>query len=519
MDQIRIFGFHTARLDVRQHAAVYREVVDDIWRALDLFHGPGTLSENDRLELLTRSMKRRLPSGFKWSAETIETLALFQLLHCVGERFGMSALGEHIISMTANVSDVLNVQALWQWSAATNGEHGPDLQLPIVPLFETMNDLRRGPIILRGMLENAEYRSYLNGLGDQQTVMIGYSDSTKDGGYLAAQWALYRSQIELQRVAEDCGVTLTFFHGRGGALGRGGGPAARSILSLPREAFSGSLRLTEQGEVLAERYDNPHIAHRHLEQLVWAGFTALARQPESIPQECAELMELLAHEAWAAYRTLVEHPAFGDYYRAVTPISLIERLPIGSRPAKRKPGKGIEDLRAIPWVFSWTQNRCLLPAWYGIGAAYQAAVSRKPTAKSSIADAYREFSFFTCAIDNVALALAKANMDVFRQYSRLAAPVDTSETLSAMIIDEFNSARHAVLEITGCRELLDDVPWLQQSIRIRNGYVDPLNLTQVELTTRMRQTSMECDASYSEELQHLASLTVKGIATGMRTTG
>jgi phosphoenolpyruvate carboxylase len=516
LDQIRIFGFHSARLDIRQHAAVYRYVVEEIWKAIGLQAGPAPLAESARLEQHVASVQCRLPSGCEWSAETAETLALFQLLHRVGRHFGAAALGELVISMTANVSDVLNVLALWKSTAATDDLN---LRLPIVPLFETINDLRHGPSILRGMLENAEYRSYLNALGDQQTVMIGYSDSTKDGGYLAAQWALHQAQIELHRVAEEFGVTLTFFHGRGGALGRGGGPAARSILSLPREAFSGSLRLTEQGEVLAERYDNRHIAHRHLEQLLWAGVTSLARQPESIPHDWAELMERLAHEAWSAYRALVEHPAFGDYYRAVTPIGLIERLPIGSRPAKRKAGQRIEDLRAIPWVFSWTQNRCLLPAWFGIGAAYQAAASRDSTAKAMIADAYRGCSFFTSAIDNAALALAKANMDVFRQYCRLAESMESADTLSAMIIDEFHRARDAVLEMTGCQDLLDNVLWLQQSIRLRNGYVDPLNLIQVELMTRIRDSTMARDTSDTEELEHLASLTVKGISTGMRTTG
>jgi phosphoenolpyruvate carboxylase len=330
---------------------------------------------------------------------------------------------------------------------------------------------------------------------------------------------LYQAQVELQRVAAKFAVSLTFFHGRGGALGRGGGPAARSILSLPREAFSGSMRLTEQGEVLAERYNNPHVAHRHLEQLVWSAFTAVARQPHPPSPDWANLMQKLAQAAWIAYRKLVEHPAFGEYYRAVTPINLLEQLPMGSRPAKRKASDRIEDLRAIPWVFSWTQNRCLLPAWFGIGTAYKAVVSDNSEAKAMVADAYQEWPFFTCAIDNAALALAKANMNVFREYCRLADSVNDGDVLSTMILDEFNSSRDAVLEIIGCRDLLDDVPWLQESIHLRNGYVDPLNLAQVELLQRMRQKAFAADSSPENEVQNLASLSVKGIATGMRTTG
>jgi phosphoenolpyruvate carboxylase len=230
-------------------------------------------------------------------------------------------------------------------------------------------------------------------------------------------------------------------------------------------------------------------------------------------------MDRLAGAAWAAYRKLVEHPAFGEYYRAVTPINLLERLHMGSRPAKRRSSDRIEDLRAIPWVFSWTQNRCLLPAWFGIGAAYRAVVGDSSEAKAAIAAAYREWPFFTSAIDNAALALAKANMDVFREYCGLGSNVHGADVLSDMIIDEFASSRDAVLAITGCRDLLDDVPWLQESIRLRNGYVDPLNLIQVELIKRVGQTADSPDSPTAVEVAHLASLSVKGIATGMRTTG
>jgi phosphoenolpyruvate carboxylase len=520
-DQIRVFGFHSMRLDIRQHAVVHRDALNEIWTKIGLHQAPEYLGEPDRLNLLLQSMNSTLPSDSQWSTTTAETLALFKLLRRVGQRFGMDALGEHVISMTAHASDILSVLVLWKWSETSdeNQTDGKDLRLPIAPLFEKIDDLKQSASTLRAILENAAYRAHLEGLGNRQMVMIGYSDSTKDGGYLAAQWALYRAQVELQRVAEQYGVTLTFFHGRGGSLGRGGGPAARSVLSLPREAFTGSLRLTEQGEVLAERYDNPQIASRHLEQLVWSVITATARHPEPIPPDLTDLMERLATEAWTAYRALVEHPAFGEYYRAVTPITIVERLPMGSRPAKRHASNRIEDLRAIPWVFSWTQNRCLLPAWYGIGAAYQGAVSNDSGAKATIASAYQQWPFFTCAIDNAALALAKANMAVFQQYCRLAPSLSSADLISSMIVEEFNRSRDAVLEITGCGDLLDDVPWLQQSIRLRNGYVDPLNLIQVELMKRMGRLAASHDSTYATDVEHLANLSVKGISTGMRTTG
>lgn len=521
LDQIRIFGLHSTRLDIRQHAGAYRDALDEIWHTSGMHEAPATLTECDRMELLIKSMQQPLPSETSWSPATAETLRLFQLLRRVGNRFGMAAIGEHVISMTAHASDALTVLLLWRWRGASDEDAPGDdeLRLPITPLFETIGDLRNAASVLRAMLENAEYRAHLHGLGDRQTIMVGYSDSTKDGGYLAAQWALYRAQVDLQRVAAEFGVKLTFFHGRGGALGRGGGPAARSVLSLPREAFFGSMRLTEQGEVLAERYNNPQVAHRHFEQLVWSAFTAVACPPSPLSPVWASLMDELALAAWVAYRKLVEHPTFGEYYRAVTPINLVEQLPMGSRPAKRKASDRIEELRAIPWVFSWTQNRCLLPAWFGIGAAYRAVAGDNPEAKAAITAAYQGWPFFKCVIDNAALALAKANMNVFREYCRLAESVNAGDVLSTMILDEFGSSRDAVLEIIGCRDLLDDVPWLQESIRLRNGYVDPLNLAQVELMQRIKQTAFAAESSTANEVQHLASLSVKGIATGMRTTG
>ncbi len=520
LDQIRIFGFHTSRLDIRQHAGVYRDVMNEILTKIGFASAPELLDEQQRIRLLTISLSSPLPRDAQWSSATAETLELFALLRRVGRRFGMAALGEHVISMTARASDVLTVLWLWRWSEWIDGgdARDADLLLPIVPLFETITDLDRAAATLNEMLAVELYRNHLRGLADRQTVMIGYSDSTKDGGYLAAQWALYRSQIELHSVAERHGVAITFFHGRGGSLGRGGGPAARSILSLPAGTFHGSLRLTEQGEVLAERYDNPHIAHRHLEQVTWSSLIAAAGDSTNVTAEWTELIATLAHEAWVTYREFVEHPMFGEFYRAVTPISLIERLPIGSRPSKRKASSRIEDLRAIPWVFSWTQNRTLLPAWFGMGAAYARVTSARPAAKSQLMDAYRDWPFFTSAIDNAMLALAKANMNVFHHYTRLAEKVEGAANLSHSVVDEFERAKRAILEITKSRELLDNVPWLQQSIQVRNGYVDPLNLVQVELIRR-RQQSTFANVEQRAEIEHLASLSVKGIATGMRTTG
>ena len=517
LDQILLFGFHTERLDVRQHSGVYRAVIDELWKEMGIVDNAAVLDETTRCDRLLQSLGRPIPAApADRSPAALETWELFALLRRVARRFGMNALGGHVVSMTEYASDMLTVLWFWRASEAVDGGHRGDAQLllPIVPLFETIDDLKGAAATFRAMLEKPAYREHLRGLKNQQMIMIGYSDSTKDGGYVAAQWALFQAQIELQQIADEFGVTLTFFHGRGGALGRGGGPAARSILSLPTEAFSGSLRLTEQGEVLAERYDNPYIAHRHLEQVAWSTLTAASRRPRQTPTEWQEAMDRLGAESLAAYRRFVDHPSFGEFYRAATPINAIERLPIGSRPSKRKAGGRIEDLRAIPWVFSWTQNRCIIPAWFGIGAGCEALTQAEPSMAAVLANMYRKWSFFTAMIDNAALALAKANMTVFEQYAQLASGIDGAAELTEAIVAEYERSRQAILHITGNRELLDEVPWLQRSISIRNGYVDPLNMIQVELLQRSARSP-----ETAGDLEHLTNLTVKGLSTGMRTTG
>ncbi|HYO25893.1 MAG TPA: phosphoenolpyruvate carboxylase [Lacipirellulaceae bacterium] len=526
LDQIRVFGFHITRLDVRQHSAVYRDAFSELWQSQGRAADADSLDERARERMLVESLAEAPtwtpdPAAGGLSPPTAETFEMFRVLRRAARRFGMSALGHHVISMTKRPSDVLSVLWCWRWSEGVDGGDPRDrsLQLPVTPLFETIHDLYEGASTLRVLLATPTYREHVRALGDKQTVMIGYSDSTKDGGYLAAQWALDCAQRELQQVADEFGVTLTFFHGRGGSLGRGGGPAARGILSLPKVAFSGSLRLTEQGEVLAERYDNPEIAHRHLEQVAWSVLTALSRRAQSGAPAWNETMQQLSAASLAAYRSFVDHPVFGDFFRTVTPVNEIERLPMGSRPAKRRSSNRIEDLRAIPWVFSWTQCRCLIPAWFGIGAAFDSVTQADAGAPERLQAMYRQWPFFTAAIDNAALAIAKSSMPMFREYVRLGGSSAEMAELGARVEREYETSRAAVLAIMNCRDLLDDVPWLQSSIQVRNGYVDPLNLIQVELLERYARQRGAGDETSLRELEHLALLTIKGISAGMRTTG
>lgn len=516
LDQIATFGLHMARLDVRQHSELYAAVMVEVWRAIGLVKPDEEIDEVRRCELLVETLPIAAnldPVGLSDIAQ--ETLELFRVLRRAARRHGMACLGGHVVSMTKHASDLLTILWLWKWSERVDGGAAEDkcLCLPAIPLFETISDLESAPEILGKALATPAYRQHVRDCGDRQTVMIGYSDSTKDGGYLAAAWALQSGQIAVHDLAEKHGVDVTFFHGRGGSLGRGGGPAARSILSLPPETFDGSLRLTEQGEVLAERYDDPAIAHRHLEQVIWAVLIATTTPPPKPTSSYREQMQRMAEASLKAYLGLVKHPAFVRFFREATPIGEIENLPIGSRPAKRKKGDAIEDLRAIPWVFAWTQCRCLLPAWYGLGAGLEVLLAEKG-GQETLREMYAQWPFFKATIDNAELALAKSNRPVFDRYAKNAAADAGMAEIAELLDAEYERARRTLLAVTGEEELLDTVSWLKESIKVRNRYVDPLNLIQLEVMRRVRASN-----DPPEELRHLSQLSIKCVAAGMRTTG
>jgi phosphoenolpyruvate carboxylase len=532
--QAEVFGFSLMRLDVRQDSGRYQDDLGEILAHLGVHESYGELDEEGRQRLLTESVpsRARVNPG-ELSDDARETVALFDLLAGVCGRSGPGSLGAHVISMTRRPSDVLAVLWLSRWAAARAGLPGDRLPVPIAPLFETIDDLASAPETLDLLLSHPAYREELDALGGRQMVMIGYSDSTKDGGYMAAAWNLFDAQSRMQATAEGHGVPLVFFHGRGGALGRGGGPAARHIRSLPPATLRAGLRITEQGEVLAERYDDRRVAGRHLEQMLSAVLKGGGRAllPASGPDigdgpDGAEpplprsLLEFLARTSRAAYRELVDHPGFIRYFEEATPIRGIEDLPIGSRPARRAGERSLDSLRAIPWVFSWTQSRHMIPAWYGLGAAVEAAKTGgagDPDAMDTLKHLYRESSFFRATIDNAELALAKADMGIARIHGKLVQDADVRREIGQRIEAEFERSRAAVLAITGQDELLDQVPWLKRSIQVRNPYVDPLNLLQVALFRRLRAASEGSKAE--SEARELIRLTIQGIAGGLRTTG
>lgn len=513
--QIDTFGFHLATLDIRQNSSVHTRVINELLKQTGLCNDPENLTETQRATLLVDSAKGPcVTSDETNSDETRETLALFGVLHRAMKDYSPESIGPHIVSMTSAASDLFAVQWLWSRTQPDGVEGSDDFDaLPIVPLLETIEDLKNGPSILSALLTEPGYRERVKKQGDVQMVMLGYSDSTKDGGYLSSCWSLYRAQKKLAEAVSPFGVRLVFFHGRGGSLGRGGGPAARSILSLPRETFHGGIRITEQGEVLSDRYEDPEIAHRHLEQLVWSSLLAAGCTADPAPTEWESMTDQLAERSFSAYRHLVEQTGFVDFFRRATPLSEIEQLPIGSRPSRRKPGGGLDDLRAIPWVFSWTQARCLLPAWYGMGTALSELLSDTGSLES-LRTMYKEWPFFRATIDNAELALAKADMGIAKEYFDLVSDDQSLVQIGQMVTEEYERASKAVLAIAGNDELLDGIGWLKESIRVRNRFIDPLNLIQIELLRRAAG-----DSSENEELRHLNRLAINGIAAGMRTSG
>ncbi|MBM3955037.1 MAG: phosphoenolpyruvate carboxylase [Planctomycetes bacterium] len=517
LDLVRTFGLHMTSLDVRQDARAYESIMDELLAAAG--QPAKAVGADHRRRRIVASIDATPPIATAGlSPLALDTLRLFDVLHAAVTRFGPESVGAAIVSLTRHPTDVLAVLWLWRGArrrAEARGEPAAPRDLAIVPLFEKIADLSASQDTLAAILDEPAYATHLAARGARQIVMLGYSDSTKDGGYLAACQGLQVAQGRLHAVAAARGVALTFFHGRGGSLGRGGGPAARGILSLPAETLDGSLRLTEQGEVLAERYDDVQIAVRHLEQVSWATLIASTARRQVPAAEWTALLSRLAERSFAVYRELVDQPGFIGYFADTTPIDDIETLPIGSRPSRRRGPDGarsLDDLRAIPWVFAWTQSRCMIPAWYGLGAALVEVKYDDRHAWQAIQDMYRQWPFFQATIDNAALALAKADMYIAQRYSELAADDDARRRIWQRIAAERDRTRQAILDTVGGGELLATTPWFQRSIESRNPSIDPLNLIQIEFLRRRR-------SGHGDDGGDLPRLCVQGIAAGMRTTG
>jgi phosphoenolpyruvate carboxylase len=520
--QVEVFGFHLATLDIRQHSDRHRAAMAEVLARYGLADHYERMEEAERVALLQREIAglRPLTARLDFGDETNETVALFRLIRRARQIVGPDAIQTYIISMTTQVSHVLEV-LLFARDAGLFGA------IDVVPLFETIEDLRAAPQIMTQLFQNEVYQRHLAALGNRQQIMIGYSDSNKDGGYLMANWMLFQAQRGLARVCDDFGVKLTLFHGRGGTVGRGGGPANRAILAQPPESVRGRIKLTEQGEVISGRYSNRDIAHRHLEQLVTAVMLTSGRRPH-YEQEVlwAAIMDELSETAYRKYRALVEKPAFLHFFHEATPIDQISLLNIGSRPARRKATTDISDLRAIPWVFAWTQSRVNLPSWYGVGAALEEWSQAEDSAGDGEAarlvrlrEMYQSWPFFRTVLDNVQMGLCKGDMPIASLYAELT-DAETRRQVFDDILDEYERTKRLVLAVTGFGELLENESWLQRSIKLRNPYVDPLNYIQVALLERLRaQPDPKERPANTRAMRDAVLLSVNGVAAGLQNTG
>jgi len=440
-----------------------------------------------------------------------DLLKEFRAIREIQKQYGAQAASHFIVSMTRSADDILRLFKLSKLA-------GVD-EIDLVPLFETIDDLGNSAKILTGLWSDVEYRRHLKARGRVQEVMVGYSDSNKDGGYLAANWFLYRAQKEMSRVADEYGVKLRFFHGKGGTIDRGGGSSYRSLRAQPHAAHGGRLRITEQGEVISLKYSNPVIAQRNLEQLTSA-VIAVQCLPETgtaeFPRWEAHL-DRLAKLSFAHYQKLVyETPEFAEYFWQATPIDLIEHLQFGSRPARRAATADIRQLRAIPWVFAWTQSRHLISAWYGVGSALKEFVVKTPDGLEQLRKIYRRWPFFRAVLDNAEVSLAKTELGIARQYAALVESPEVRNKIFGLIEDEYTRSVELVLAINERKQLLENQPTLAQSILLRNPYVDPLNYLQIRFLSVWRKAN---DAQRTEQLRRLLALTVMGVAAGMKSTG
>ncbi len=513
IDKVRLFGLHLVPVEVRDDARRTAAALAEIFRAYHLCDDYLVLPEADKQALLTREVENRrplFPAEPAFSDQTNTVIATWRMIAEAHRRHGPLVIDSVIGSMSQQPSDLLAMLLLAR-------EAGIDSSVDLVPLFETIDDLERGPEVMEALFQNPAYRQQLEARGMHQQVMIGYSDSSKDGGYLASVWGLYRAQAGLTRVCEAHGVQLELFHGRGGSIGRGGGPANQAILAQPPSSMQGRIRITEQGEVIAYRYNNPQIARRHLHQVFHAAILATARLDENDAQpEWRSAMEQMAGASLQAYRGLVyETPGFLDYWSQATPIQELSRMRIGSRPAKRSMG-GFDAIRAIPWVFSWMQNRAIIPSWYGIGHAL-AACGAEESGVTLLRTMYRDWRFFQAVIQNVQTDLAKADLEIARVYNVLVQDEALRQAIFSRIVEEHDRACQWVCRVTGQTDLLDKTPVLKRSIERRNPYVDPLSYIQVTLLQRLRRMDVQTP-EYKAVLDAVLA-SINGVAAGMKTTG
>ncbi len=517
--KVRLFGLHLLPLDIREDTRLHRAALSEIFAQYGIVYDYEALSERDKQAILTReiaSHRPLVPVEPSFSEATNRIINTWRMIGEAHTRYGPEVIDTYIASMSQEASDVL---AMLLFAS----EVGVADDIDIVPLFETVDDLNRAPQVMETLFNNVEYRTHLEKRQThdgrmRQQIMIGYSDSNKDGGYISSNWSLYTAQEKLAKVCTARGVALELFHGRGGSIGRGGGPTNRAIQAQPPDSMTGEIKITEQGEVIGYRYSNRQIAWRHLGQVLNAALMVVGA-PVRVPvaPEWSAAMDYLEEKSRLEYRNFVyETDGFLRYWQLATPINELANMNIGSRPVKRKKG-GFEAIRAIPWVFSWMQSRAIIPSWYGVGHALELFKDAAPDNLAVLQQMYADWPFFRALIENVELDVAKADMGIAALYAALIDDENLRVTIFDRIEGEHALAERMICAITGHDTLLDRIPVIKRSIDGRNPYVDPVNFVQVELLRELRQLepgSVEHKAVLREVLA-----TVSGIAAGMKTTG
>lgn len=499
--KLATFGFYLHTLDIRQHARIHASAVEELAAGVARNTCPAIT---------------RLHPPSPQTAELLETLRAVARLK---QEFPQCAISRYVISGASCGQDIYSLIWLMELCgiAVAGSQDGADPGVMPVPLFESIEDLRNAPDVCRRLWNDPAYLPYLDSWGRKQEIMLGYSDSNKDGGMVTSSWEIYKTHRALHKVADECNVRLCLFHGRGGTVGRGGGPTHRALVAQPAGAFNGSYRLTEQGEVINFKYNDPQLAQRTLELMVAASLEALVRTglvEDRVDSAWESALEEMSAAAFACYREkIAENPDILIYFEQATPVLEFELAKIGSRPSRRRQSNSLDDLRAIPWVFGWMQSRLLIPAWFGVGSALQHYAERGPEAFGLLQEMMQRFPFFFDMIRNVEVALAKVDLALAHQYAGLVEDGELRERVWKLFVDELHLTNRMLLKIAGQTRLLENNPDLTESLRLRNPYIDPISLIQIELLKRKRSGQV------GDELDYLLAATINGVAAGLRNTG
>ena len=516
----KTFGFHLAALDIRQHSEIHEKAVEDLLSVAHVKDGYSNLTEEEKLDLLSSELRNPRPLSpvdYKLKPGTEKILSVFKLIRTL-TNVDSNAFGSYIVSMTHDVSDLLEVAilakeaGLWRW----DGEQVYS-SIDIVPLFETIDDLDRSAGLMEKILTDNIYKYHVKARNGFQEIMLGYSDSNKDGGYWMANWALQKAQLRLGKVLKKHDIDFRLFHGRGGSVGRGGGRSNRAILALPSISNNGRIRFTEQGEIISFRYSLPEIAQRHLEQIVNAVARVTAGEGQKALKEgdgTEQIMDQISDGSMAAYRDLIDHEDFWGWFKKITPVEHIGNLPIASRPVSRGGSNGLQfdNLRAIPWVFGWTQVRYNVPGWFGLAAALDPLLEDKPELMQTLQNFYKEWSFFNTIVDNAQRELARYH----ELTTELYAERDSDLTHHKKIIADLERSRDIILRITQQDAILDTRKVIQNSIKFRNVFTYPLNVVQAELLNRWKEAESDEEL---KQLRHALFLSINGVAAAMQSTG